>query len=124
METEQNTLNNLKTPYELFGVECGLGWLPLVKKAITLVARYNGINRPHKIYGPVQFTQIKEKFGKLCIYLNYCPTKYLQEEIQNIEKQSLYICEHCGSTKSVTTEYIDGWVYTRCYKCRQEMTKK
>ena len=124
METEQNTLNNLKTPYELFGVECGQGWYPLVKKAIAAVARYNGVHRPHPIYGPVEFTQIKEKYGELCIYLNYHPSKALSEEIENIENESAYICEECGSTENVTTDYINGWIYTRCYNCRQNIIKK
>lgn len=108
---------NLKSPIELFGIECDAGWYPLVKKAIAVVARYNGINRCDPDIGPVEFTQIKEKYGELCLYLNYYPTDYLLDEIRQIEMESLQYCEHCGTKENVRTQDIHGWVFTYCSKC-------
>ena len=116
--------NSLKTPFELFGVECDKGWYPLVKKAIAAVARYNGINRYDPNYGPVEFMQIKEKYGELCLYLNYYPTKYLEEEISAIENESHKYCELCGNQENVKTRKIHGWIYTYCDKCANELEKK
>lgn len=110
----------LMTPYELFGVECDKGWWPLVKKAIAAVARYNGIHKYDPEYGPVEFDQIKEKFGWLCLYLNYYPSEELQKEIRDIEKESQFICEHCGSTENVKTRTIHHWIYTYCDKCAEK----
>lgn len=108
----------MKTPFELFGVECDKGWYPLVQRAIAAVARYNGINRADPDLGPVEFAQIKEKRGGLRLYLNYYPSRELENEIRDIEHESYSICERCGSKKNVTTEPSHGWVMTLCDKCR------
>lgn len=107
------------TPFELFGVECGKGWYPLVKKAIATVACYNGINRPDPYRGPIEFTQIKEKFGGLQLYVNY-GIYDLYEKLDEIENESYFICERCGSKENVTTEETYGWIYTLCDKCREK----
>ena len=108
---------DLLTPFELFGVECDKGWYPLAKKAIAAVVRYNGINQCDPDFGPVEFSQIKEKYGKLCLYLNYYPSVELENEIRAIENESLNICEHCGSTENVKRRTIHGWIYTYCDNC-------
>ena len=116
--------NSLKTPFELFGIECDVGWYQLIKKAIAAVARYNGINRYDPNHGPVEFMQIKEKYGELCLYLNYYPTKYLYDEIEEIEKESVKYCEHCGSKENVDIRTINGWEYCYCDKCANELIEK
>ena len=115
---------DLKTCYKLFGVECDEGWYPLVKKAIAAVARYNGINKYDPDFGPVEFSQIKEKYGWLCLYLNYYPSDELWKEMRAIEEESQYICEHCGSTKNVRTRGIHGWTFTYCDKCAAAEEKR
>jgi len=115
---------DLKTCYQLYGVECDKGWYPLVKKAIAAVARYNGINKCDPDFGPVEFSQIKEKYGLLCLYLNYYPSDELCKEIRAIEKESQYICEHCGSTENVHTREIHSWIFTYCDKCAEAEEKR
>ena len=100
--------------------ECDKGWYPLIKKAIAIVARYNGINRYNPDFGPVEFSQIKEKWGGLCLYLNYYPSIKLEKEIRAIEDESLNICEHCGTKENVSTKESHGWIFTLCDKCRQK----
>ena len=125
-DVQEKTLGIKHTPHpiELFGVECGKGWYPLVEKAIGAVARYNGVNRHDPDLGPVEFVQIKEKFGMLCLYLNYYPTEYLHDELRSIEYESLGICENCGSTENVRTQDIHGWTYTYCDKCAKAEEKR
>lgn len=112
----------MNTPFELFGVECDKGWYPLVKEAIKIVARYNGI-RPHHICEPVKFTQIKEKYGGLRLYLNYYP-KEIIDKIEELEDKSYNICEHCGSTENVETREIYHWLYTCCDKCAEKIKNR
>lgn len=125
IETNEKTNGcNLYTPFELFGIECDKGWYPLVKKAIAAIARYNGINQCNSEFGPVEFVQIKEKHGELCLYLNYYPTQYLKDEIRQIEMESVQYCEHCGTTENVKTRDIRGWTYTYCDKCTEKEIKR
>ena len=95
--------------------EVGKGWWPLIDEAQQILDEYNESHDDIKL----GFTQIKEKYGKLCLYLNYyVPGIY--EKIENIEKKSYHICERCGSTENVTTKHTDFYVYTLCNKCRNK----
>ena len=95
--------------------ECGDGWLPLIKEAENIVEQYN---KKHKNTEPLEFLQIKEKWGYLCMYLNYY-VKDVQNKIDALEEKSHNICENCGSTKNVTTKAVNGWISTLCDKCRK-----
>jgi hypothetical protein len=53
-------------PYELFGLETGLGWYGLILPLIKEIYEYNKQN-PDK---EITITQIKEKFGELRFYTN------------------------------------------------------
>ena len=48
--------------------ECGEGWFPLIEEAQAIVDQYNK-DHPNLEY-PIEFTQIKEKWGYLNLYLN------------------------------------------------------
>ena len=96
--------------------ECGDGWLPLIEDAKTIISKYN---LKHPELEKIEFTQIKEKWGGLRIYLNhYIPEIY--EQIRKLENISFEICEHCGTNKNVTSEYTHGWVMTLCNDCRKK----
>ena len=49
--------------------ECGEGWFPLIEEAQAIVDQYNK-DHPNLEY-PIEFTQIKEKWGYLNLYLTY-----------------------------------------------------
>ena len=34
-------MEDLKTPWELFGVECGEGWFPLIEPILQYIQSYN-----------------------------------------------------------------------------------
>ena len=100
--------------------ECGDGWIPLIEEAKTIIAKYNQKLKEEDLDAePLEFIQIKEKWGGLRIYLNY----YVQEiadQIHELESKSLNICEHCGTNKNVKRDWTHGWIMTLCDKCREE----
>lgn len=110
---------NLKEPIELFGYECGDGWLPYIKEAQELIDKYN---EEHPNENPVEFVQVKEKWGVLNIYLNRYPDD-MHTKIWEIEQKSYDTCEFCGA-KSATTKSTHGWIMTLCDKCRYEEIKR
>lgn len=87
-----------------FGCEHGDGWAALVETACRLLDdRGSG----------AQFSQVKEKFGTLRIYVNG-GDDYTDGVIDAVEALSASICEACGSPGSVRE---GGWIVTRCDKC-------
>lgn len=101
--------------------ECGEGWIPLIEDAKTLVSKYN-LEHPD-METPLDFVQIKEKWGGLCLYLNqYIPE--IQNKIHELEEKSYTICEICGTDKNVKREEIHGWIMTLCDKCKMEEIQK
>ena len=111
-----------KVPFELFGYECGEGWWPLIKEAQQAVDEWN---KQHQdgldTWGgeKLEFTQVKEKWGLLNIYLNFYPDK-LYDKMMELEKRSAHYCEHCGSQENVTTEWTHNWIMTLCPECRKK----
>jgi len=100
---------DLRTCYELFGIECGKGW--------------------EKLYGPLKkeleeaggtITQIKEKFGGLRFYYfgppiteNWTDEKDIEfaDRVSKAEADSFKTCEACGAPGEVRP---GGWISTLC----------
>lgn len=98
----------MKTPAQLFGIECGPGWdclvLPLIKRC--------------KIEG-VEITQIKEKYGGLRFYVASANDS-LYAAIDDAEDLSYTICELCGEPG----EAREGcWIQTMCDVCNNKDKK-
>lgn len=109
----------LKSPFELFGVECGKGWHPIVKEVLDYITEYN---KDKKEDDKIVIRQIKEKFGQLRIYV-YNSTKELERLIDSAERKAAMTCELCGSQEKVGQTY-GGWITTCCENCVKEMAKK
>ncbi len=102
----------LYTPFELFGCEVGKGWRPLVEPI------YNRIQELNEQGAGIEITQIKEKWGELCIYLSGY-TEELEKMIKQAEEKSIHICETCGKPgERVISRF--SWIYTRCPECIKE----
>ena len=100
--------------------ECGDGWIPLIEEAKTIIAKYNQKLKEEDLdTEPLEFIQIKEKWGGLRIYLNYYVPE-IADQIHELESKSLHICEHCGTIKNVKSDWTHGWIMTLCDKCREE----
>ena len=107
---------NIKTNQQI-GHDCGYGWEKLIKKAERIVDLYNYFHS--ELEFPLDFSQIKEKWGGLCLYLNqYIPE--VSDKIHKIEGKSYLYCEHCGTSKNVKTRPCHGWYMTLCDDCRKK----
>ena len=95
--------------------EVGDGWVPLIKEAERIVREWN-LSHPGE--PRIKFTQIKEKYGGLRLYVNAAPKEIL-DKLDELEEKSYTICEFCGATENVDTKETDGWIYTLCDKCRK-----
>ena len=98
-----------RTPYELFGIECGKGWRSLYQPILNRVNEINESVEDH-----IEITQVKEKFGRLEIYLDRY-TDELLAMIKEASEASSHVCEECGEPAE-TTE-VGGWIYQLCDKC-------
>ena len=116
----ENEKMNLPTPMQLFGIECGKGWYELIIPIAEYIEQYNK-DHPENDY-PMAFTQIKEKWGGLRVYVNY-GTKELYDMIEKAESESYEICETCGSREDVG-EKFDGWYETMCHECVLKRAKE
>lgn len=105
-------MSKLYTPFELFGVEVGKGWRPLVEPV------YNRIQELNAQGANIEITQIKEKFGMLCIYVHNAP-KEIHDMIRDAEAKSVHICERCGKPAG-RVKSKSSWIYTLCPDCLEE----
>lgn len=89
-----------------FGCECEDGWYQLIHDFCEKAKNTD-----------VYFTQIKEKFGRLVIYLSYA-TDELFDETCRIEDVSQTVCEICGKEGAMSVK--SGWYKTLCAECREK----
>lgn len=93
------------------GAYCGKGWLPLVDDMFAEIQQYCTTN--NTIETP-QVAQIKEKFGALRVYIDFCDDN-IKKIVYKYEDISVTICEQCG--KPGKKESINGWLKTICNAC-------
>lgn len=107
------------TPVELFGIECGKGWHKLIIPILKAIREYN---ESHPDADPINSVQIKEKYARLEIYLNYY-TPELAKMIDDAGDKSEHVCEFCGSEENVGV-YDNGWMTTLCYDCAKQRARE
>lgn len=100
------------------GIECEDGWLDLIESALY----YIGSTLKDSDVNNVKVAQIKQKFGRLVIYLDWEKRdKVILSQLEEIEKQSENICEKCGSISGVhyttTSPMGSGFIQVLCYGC-------
>ena len=98
--------------YDCF--ECGPGWHPLIKDALTKIEALGIAN--------LEVLQVKEKFGGLRIYLGP-HTDETDAIISAAEQEARKTCEDCGSKESVELRG-GGWLRTLCDPCEEKWKKK
>lgn len=103
---------------ELFGgyeftFECGDGWYELLKECIKEI---KSICEDQKI--EIQATQIKEKYGSLRFYTDYC-YEYIEPIIRRAEDQSCITCELCGNEGKIHKLH---WIQCLCDECLQKIS--
>lgn len=126
-------VNKNKTPMEscmAFGIECNIGWYDIIS-SVCYQIKQHGKNIAERIaarnkyekendksdleYIPVEFDQIKEKFGGLRIYYSG-GDDYVDGIISMAEEMSYKICERCGCPGTPNKQ---GWIITLCDTCRK-----
>lgn len=106
----------MKTPFELFYIECGKGWYPLIRELHTKLL---------KIDPDMTVLQIKEKFAGLRFYAAFSDkcqdSEAANKLIYEAEKKSFTICETCGEPGEVRKL---GWIKTLCDKHYRETRER
>lgn len=96
------------------GIEIeGDGWYWLLDKLCEVIQLCIDRNRLEQI----EFEQVKEKLGKLCIYTNY-ENKTIHGMIWFADHLSCSISERCGNNEGNITQTA-GSLKTLCVKCRE-----
>ena len=62
-----------------------------------------------------RFDQVKEKFGQMRVYTSG-GNEETERLIEKALEESLRVCEVCGATEGVTTEWAE-WLRTLCRSC-------
>jgi hypothetical protein len=93
--------------------EVGDGWYDLLESLCWLITEYQQKTRPEF---PVRFSQIKEKFAHLRVYVDSYGDGYVEDLINMHEYVSQYICEDCGQVAAVD-KIKTGWQRTLCKAC-------
>ena len=101
--------------YELFGIECGDGWLDLLKPILDYVDNYNKDKTDDE---KMEIHQIKEKWGELNVYLNFYNDE-VKKLIKEAETEASKTCELCGSKEDVGIA-SEGWITTECHECMKK----
>jgi len=105
------------------GIECDKGWESIIDRALSTCRRLDPSTK---------IIQIKEKLGRLCIYIyTDTPPKYIDGKFNNeaynvlinYEAHSITVCERCGQTghkRAVNNSYLK----TLCDNCFNEIIKE
>ncbi|KAK0184512.1 hypothetical protein F5146DRAFT_240949 [Armillaria mellea] len=89
-----------------WGLECSRGWEGLIRQICNQLKGKD-----------VAFIQIKEKFGKLRIYVEDGDPE-TQRYLQEMEEKSAKVCEKCGKPGNLAVS--NGWLFATCEECAKE----
>lgn len=93
-----------------YGVSTGDGWYDIINDACSKLVEY-----------PVEFSQVKEKFGELRMYFTYTDPNMTPEQLTAIQEivdeaceKSHRTCDVCGAEGKIRT--VHNWLAARCDK--------
>lgn len=93
-----------------FGFECGDGWFEILKEFSEKLS---------KTENPPTVQQVKEKLGRLRIYVSPC-TDEQYALVEEAEVKSFVVCEICGAEGVPRRDRF--WYITLCDKCNDEFS--
>lgn len=99
--------------------ECDDGWFDLLK---DLCEKLDALQLGPKF----RVSQIKEKFGRLRVYVDGAPKekrRELEKIISQAESRSATICEHCGKPGKTTRLNQGCYIITLCTECEAQYDK-
>jgi len=100
-----------------WGFSCGDGWYWLIDQLCSNLQWNTDRNNREGKYPQVIASQVKEKFGGLCFYVQSAtPEQYAV--INFAESMSYHICESCGTTENMGR--TTGWIRNICENCSKD----
>jgi hypothetical protein len=108
-------VRDMSFPLASYGFECGPGWAPILERLFDVAEARIAAMQPLARRNH-QATQIKEKFGKLVVYiLGNPPDSIVNRAIATAARESSVACERCGAPGTTTRNpKLLGWTVTRC----------
>ena len=98
-----------------WGVETGDGFYKIID---TMAKKLTAYAQKHNII--IEATQVKEKYGRLTVYLNQSNLE-IDAIVQKAEQASLKTCECCGKLGRINR---GPWYSVRCKSCRAKEAKR
>jgi len=95
------------------GAHCGDGWAPIVRDLFHDLISLGWDRDLH---------QVKEKFGKLRVYVGVA-TDEIYERIRQAEIASSHLCEDCGNI-GWNNNWDGFWFRTLCAECGEKWVTK
>ena len=115
----QDRYGSMRETAMCWGFECGDGWEPIIRELAIFIEDINKSALPED--QAIVATQVKEKYGALCFYVDFVPEVWadaVYAAIDEAEKKSEVTCERCGRKGKLRGR---GWYYTACgYHTRKE----
>ena len=93
------------------GFECFKGWRPILGR---LLERLEGAiaQQPVEAQSDFRIVQIKQKFGRLRVYLSKEATPEMRAAIDEAEEESTTTCEVCSAPGRLVDR--SGWTSVKC----------
>lgn len=87
----------METHFDIFGLECGPFWFPLLQPIFDYIDEYNA-DETH--VEKIQVRRVFSNNGQLDVSLNFRPHT-LGNLINDIAQQASTICQYCGTTHTI-----------------------
>jgi hypothetical protein len=93
------------------GFECFRGWRPLLGRLLERLERAIA-EQPPEAQAEFRIIQIKQKFGRLRVYLSTTATPEMRAAIDEAEEESIATCEVCSAPGRLADR--NGWTSVKC----------
>ena len=103
---------DVRTTCMCWGCGCDDGWYDLLHETCVELQKESKAENLD-----LYFTQIKEKFGGLRLYV-YGGNENVYKIVDAAEKKSFTICEICGKSGELCSTV--NWLKTMCNNCRKD----
>ena len=93
------------------GFECFKGWRPILGRLLERLESAIG-QQPVEVQADYRIIQVKQKFGRLRVYLSTMATPEMRAAIDEAEAESIATCEVCSAPGQMVDR--NGWTSVKC----------
>lgn len=108
---------DLRTTSLTWGIECGNGWFAILDRLGSKIEKLLVAMKNKGVEDLPKARQIKEKYGELRVYMDWC-TEDIDKAIRQAEEESHFTCEKCGEVGELDED--SSWLSVLCKTCRRE----